>query len=127
MLDDFNVHAKSFRMAKDVYKDHPYDNLKLRLIGDRNKDGRVYNIPNVSKVASLIVGDVDTTSPRDIIMENRPGKLQRINELQDGYRHDVSHRDRMLPRNLKRNRFTIREWFCFRLQTRHCEALTLLR
>jgi len=37
MLDDLNVHAKSFRMARDGYKDHPYDDLKLRLIVDRKK------------------------------------------------------------------------------------------
>ena len=143
MLDDFNVHAKSFKMARDVYKDHSYDNLKLRLIAYRNKDGRVYNIPNVSKVAALIVGDVDNASPKDIIMEKRSGKLQRINELhtsylghkypllfpynEDGNRHDVNHRERMLPRNIKRNHLTIREWFCFRIQIRHCEASTLLR
>jgi len=126
-------------MTMDEYKDHSYDDLKLRVIVDRNKDGRVYNIPNMSKVATLIVGDVDTTSPRDIIMENRSRKVQKINELltsylgyqyplllpygEDGYKHDVSHCDRMLPRNLKRNRLTIKERFCFRIQTRHCEAL----
>jgi len=143
MLDDFNVPAKSFRIAKDVYKEHPYDNLKLRLIANRNKDGKVYNIPNVSEVVALIVGDVDTTSPIYIIMENRSGKLQRINELhtsylgyqypllfpygEDGYRHDISHRDRMLPKNVKRNCLTIRDWFCFRIQIRDNEASTLLR
>jgi len=109
MLDAHNVHTKSFRMAKDRYKDQPYQDLKLRLISDRAKDGRIYNIPKVSEVAALIVGDVDTTSPRDIILENRSGKLQRINELhpsylgyqypllfpygEDGYREDVAHRD----------------------------------
>jgi len=141
MLDEFNVHAKSFRMARDRYRNQPFDDLKLRLIADRTKDGRIYNVPNVSEVAALIVGDVDTASGRDIIMEKQSGKLQRINELhtsylgfqypllfpygEDGYRHDVNHRDRP-GINQKRNRLTIREWFCFRLQTRHSEALTLV-
>ena len=86
------------------------------------------------------VGDVDTASPRDIIMESRTGKLQRINELhtsylgyqypllfpygEDGYRHDISHCDSLA---LKRNRLTIREWFCFRIQTRQCEPMTILK
>ena len=141
MLNEFNVHAKSFRMARDRYRNQPFDDLKLRLIADRTKDGRIYNVPNVSEVAALIVGDVDTASGRDIIMEKQSGKLQRINELhtsyigfqypllfpyrEDGYRHDVNHRDRPGIKQ-KRNRLTIREWYCFRLQTRHSEALTLV-
>ena len=98
----------------------------MRLIADRTKDGWIYNVPNVSEVTALIVGNVDTTSGRDIIMEKQSGKLQRINELhtsylgfqygllfpygENGYRHDVNHRDR--PRvNQKRNRLTIRSDF----------------
>jgi len=122
MLDKYNVHAKSFRMARDRYAEQSYPDLKLRLIADRKKDGRIYNIPTVSEVVSLIVGDVDTASPRDIIMESRIEKLQSINELhtsylgyqypllfpygEDGYRHDISHRDSLA---LKRNQLTIRE------------------
>jgi len=143
MLDTHNVHAKSFRMARDRYKHKPFDDLKLRLIADRTKDGRIYNIPTVAEVAALIVGDVDSASPRDIIMENRSGKLQRINELhtsylgfqypllfpygEDGYRQDVIHRETLPSRASKRNRLTIREWFCFRIQTRQIEASTILR
>jgi len=142
MLDEFNVHAKCFRMIRHKYRDQPFDDLKFRLIADRTKDGRIYNVPNVSEVVALIVGDVDIASRRDIIMEKQSGKLQRINELQtsylgfqypllfpygeDNYRHGVNHRQK--PRfNNKRNRLTIREWFCFRLQTRKYEAQTLLR
>jgi len=100
-------------------------------------------MPTVSEVAALIVGDVDSASPRDIIMENKSGKLQRINELhtsylgfqypllfpygEDGYRHDVTHRDVTTSNSKKRNRLTIREWFCFRIQTRELEAQTILR
>ena len=92
--------------------------MELRLIANRTKDGRIYNTPNVSEVAVLIVGDVDTASPRDITMENRSGRLQRINELhtsylgfqypllfpyaKDGYRHDLRHRDITIGNNTKR-------------------------
>jgi len=143
MLDEFNVHAKSFRVARDRYREQQFHDLKLRLIAERTKDGRIYNMPTVSEVAALIVGDVDSASPRDIIMENKSGKLQRINELhtsylgfqypllfpygEDGYRHDVTHRDVTTSNSKKRNRLTIREWFCFRIQTRELEAQTILR
>jgi len=72
------------------------------------------------------------------IIENKNGRLQRINELhtsylgfqypllfpygEDGYRHDVSHRDITIGNNTKRNWLTIREWFYFRIQTRQKEA-----
>jgi len=39
MLDKYNVHAKSFRMARDRYAKQPFHDLKLRLIVDRQKDG----------------------------------------------------------------------------------------
>ena len=140
MLDKYNVHCKYFRMARDRYAEQPFHDLKLRLIADRQKDGRIYNMPMVLEVVALIVGDVDNASPRDIIMESKTGKLQRINELhtsylgyqypllfpygEDGYRHDISHCDSLAS---KCNRLTIREWFCFRIQTRDCKAMAILR
>ena len=71
MLDEYNVHAKSFRMARDRLVDSQVDNVKLRLIAAREKDGRTYNLPNVSKVAALIIGDFDPDSRRDIIVETQ--------------------------------------------------------
>jgi hypothetical protein len=59
MLDEHNVHAKTFRMARDILKANPVQNLKLKLIAERRSDGRIYNQPTVSEVAALIVGDVD--------------------------------------------------------------------
>ncbi|CAH9127450.1 unnamed protein product, partial [Cuscuta epithymum] len=130
MLHQYNVHAKSFRMAKERLQDAPVRDLRLKLISDRVSDGRVYNLPTVSEVAALIVGDVNTSSKRDIIMETRSRTLQRISELhtsylsyqypllfpygEDGYRHDVLHRDTGNSNSSKRNRLTIREWLCFR-------------
>ena len=56
-------------MAKERLKTELVHDLKLVLISNKNKDGRIYSIPSVSKVVALIVGDVDTGSKRDIIME----------------------------------------------------------
>jgi len=76
MLDKHNVHAKSFRMARDRLANSDVDNVTLRLISTREKDGRTYNVPIVSEVAALIVGDFNPNSRRDIILETQNGQLQ---------------------------------------------------
>ena len=44
--------------------------FKLCLLGSRQTDGRIYNIPSASKVAALLVGDFDESfQVRDIIVE----------------------------------------------------------
>ncbi|KAG5068215.1 hypothetical protein JHK85_000592 [Glycine max] len=88
-------------------------------------DGRIYNLLTVSEVTTLI-------------------GLQRINEIhgnylglglqypilfpygEDGYMSDVQHRSMDESQQRKRNRVTLREFLCFRLQTRKNEAQTLL-
>lgn len=142
MLDQHNAHAKAFRMARDRLKDANVPDLKLKLISTRQTDGRIYNIPTVSEVSALIVGDVDSAERRDIILQTREGNLQRIDELhasylsyqypllfpfaEDGYRHDVTHREDPCMHNKKRNRVTVREWIAFRLQQRKNEPPTIL-
>lgn len=143
MLDQYNLHAKAFRMARDRLKHGPVPDLKLRLISERSTDGRIYNLPTVSEVAALIVGDVDYASKRDIIMQTQSGHLERIDELhtsylgyqyplifpygEDGYRDDVLHRARGTGAKVTiRNRLTMREWLSFRIQTRNFEAQTLM-
>ncbi|KAH0773449.1 hypothetical protein KY290_010586 [Solanum tuberosum] len=104
MLDKHNVLARSFRMVRDRFQAEQSTNVKLRLIGRRGSDGRRYNLPSVSEVAALVVGDFEpTNTDRDIIIESQNG--QRINELnaaylglqyplllpygEDGYREDI--------------------------------------
>ncbi|XP_075096389.1 uncharacterized protein LOC107763668 [Nicotiana tabacum] len=86
MLDDNNVLAKSFKMVRDQFQTDGTSNVRLRLIGKRGSDGRRYNLPTVSEVVSLIVGDFEQTrSDKDIIVESQSGQLQRINELNAAY------------------------------------------
>ncbi|KAI5431135.1 hypothetical protein KIW84_035336 [Lathyrus oleraceus] len=82
MLYEHNVHAQSFRMARD----------------------------RLCEEAALIVGDVDTAEKRDIIVQKQCGELQRIDEYhtsylgyqypllfpygEDGYRPNVRHHDK---------------------------------
>ena len=83
-------------------------NLELRLISYRTTDERIYNQSTISEVAALIIGDVDTSEMKDIIMQEKRGKLQRTNELhasyvayryplicmyvEDGYKLNIVHR-----------------------------------
>ena len=79
MLDEHNVLAKSFRYARDKYKEGDCLEIKLKLIRKRNTDGRRYNLPSVSEVAVLIIGDIDDSMvDRDIIIETQSRLLQRI-------------------------------------------------
>ena len=57
MFDEYNVFAKSFRMAKERYDNFHTKNLNLQLIAYRTKDGRIYNLPTILEVAVVIFGD----------------------------------------------------------------------
>ena len=61
------------------------DNIKLKLIANREKDGCTYNVPTIPEVAALIVDDFDANSKRYIIIETQHGQLQRIHELHFSY------------------------------------------
>ncbi|CAK8577428.1 unnamed protein product [Lathyrus sativus] len=85
MLDDCNVHAKAFRMSRDILKANSFLELKLKLIAARPEDGRVYNRPSIFEVVVLIVGDIDVGSHREIIIQACDGNLQRVEELHSSY------------------------------------------
>jgi len=68
MLDEHNTHAKSFRMPKDRLTHNEMHDIKLSLIANRQKDGRIYNVPTVLEIVALFSNDVDTCSGRDIIL-----------------------------------------------------------
>ncbi|CAN7111832.1 unnamed protein product, partial [Brassica rapa subsp. narinosa] len=87
MLRDSNVHVQTFRNAMDRFNDESEcEDVKLVLIHNRQKDGRVYNLPTSSEVAALVPGDFQLhMDKRDIILEKYSGKLKRINELHPCY------------------------------------------
>jgi hypothetical protein len=49
MLDEHNVHAKGFRMARDLLKDGELHDLKLKLIAERKSDGEMKGKGNVKR------------------------------------------------------------------------------
>jgi hypothetical protein len=142
MLDEVNVHAKSFRMARDTLRSNVVQDFKLKLISERTSDGRIYNEPTVSEVAALIVGDIDSGTHRDIILHRKSGSLKRVNEFhpsylsyqyplifpygEDGYRIGIllKYKHEVVP--TKRNRLTVKKWLSYRIQSRKNQPRTLL-
>ncbi|KAL7592216.1 hypothetical protein Lser_V15G33892 [Lactuca serriola] len=133
MLDSNNTLVKSYMMVRDSLHENPGANLKLRLIGKREQDGRTYNLPTSSEVVALIVGDIrDSIEKRDIIVETSSGLLKRISELHpsslalrypllfpygdDGYRVGILHRGITSSSNNKHPTCTMREFFAYRIQ-----------
>jgi len=116
--------------------------LDWKLISDRKTNGRVYNKPTASEVDALIVGDIDSASQRDIILQGQSGDLQWIDEFhgsylglqypllfpygEDGYRPGILLRYKNDTVVTEKNRLTIKKWFSFRLQSRKYEAMTFL-
>ncbi|GJT54627.1 putative helitron helicase-like domain-containing protein [Tanacetum coccineum] len=106
ILDAENPLVKDFRMIGDRIGANNTENVKLKLVEKREKDGRKYNLPTASEVAAIVIGDLDDSGrTRDIILQTKEGKWNRINELHplylplqypllfpyadDGYRTDI--------------------------------------
>ena len=143
LFDGVNPLVQKYRMARDRFQMNEDINIRLKLIGKRDKDGRTYNLPTANEVAALIVGDIDGFSDkRDIVLEKNSRRLQRISELhpsylalqypllfpyaEDGYRTDIYHRDVENEDESGHIKLTIREFFAYRLQTRVGEVSLLL-
>ncbi|PWA77061.1 hypothetical protein CTI12_AA225810 [Artemisia annua] len=116
VLDSSSDLVQTFRRARDRYNEDSEQNIKIRLIAKRGKDGRNYNLPTSNEVAGLIVGDFDTCiEDRDIVIEK--------------YREGIPHRRKAIGRPgrlpnsvpLKEksdNTVTMREWFAFQIMDR---------
>lgn len=142
MLDHHNHYAQKFRMARDKLHSAAVPDLKMKLISQRQTDGRLYNLPTTTEVAALIVGDEHSADKRDIIIEKQSGLLKRIHELhpaylplqypllypkgEDGYRLNIPHKDHANIHAAKRKQVTLREYFSYHLQSRTDEAQTIL-
>ncbi|KAL6536440.1 hypothetical protein OROGR_013012 [Orobanche gracilis] len=130
-------------MARDKIQQCSEANVKLKLIGRRDKDGRMYNLPTASEVAALVVGDFDDgLGNRDIIVEEKTGYLKRINELhasylglqyplifpyeEDGYREDISLSITTSTAQNKRKHVSTRQFFAYRFHDRDGEECAIL-
>nr|KYP72056.1 hypothetical protein KK1_011343 [Cajanus cajan] len=128
MLDSHNPYVQTYRMLQDRLKESNACNLKLRIIGKRGKDGRRYNLPITSEVASLVVGDFDVgNGEKDIILETQQGYLQQIFVVsyaylplhyplmfprgEDGYSDDIPLNEATIDTSKKREKVSMREFF----------------
>ncbi|KAK6925776.1 Helitron helicase-like domain [Dillenia turbinata] len=129
-------------MARDRFKDQNVSFLRLHLFGDRQSQ-RQYAKPSSSEVAALIEGDFgnnDTT--RDIIVEHKTNRLQRISELhplymamqypllfpygEEGYHPEIHYYVNLGTRKTKREFVAMREFYSYTIQQRDNEGKTLL-
>ncbi|KAL3038294.1 hypothetical protein AAZX31_01G123700 [Glycine max] len=128
MLDHHNHYAQRFRMARDKLHSAAVPDLKMKLISQRQTDGRLYNLPTTTEVSALIVGDEHSADKRDIIIEKQSGLLKRIHELhpaylplqypllypkgEDGYRLNIPHKDHANIHAAKRKQQWIVDEYC---------------
>nr|GEV99451.1 retrotransposon-like protein [Tanacetum cinerariifolium] len=70
VLDTSSDLVKTFSRAHDRYNEDSEQNIRIKLVAKRGRDGQTYNLPTSNEVAGLIVGDFDTCiEQRDIVIE----------------------------------------------------------
>ncbi|XP_022004510.1 uncharacterized protein LOC110902078 [Helianthus annuus] len=73
-------------MVRDCFKENDWQDVRLKLIGTKDKDGRIFNLPTAEEITALIIGDFDGAfDKRDIIVQSKSAGLQRISELHPSY------------------------------------------
>jgi hypothetical protein len=145
VLDEHNKLVKSFRMVRDYIQPSENVRVSLRLFRNRDRDPRVYNMPELDEVAALIVGDIgDEGDGRDIVVRERDGYLQRLHETHAKYiplqypllfPYGEDQYQEKIPLNRltnssskkKRKRVSLRSFIAFRIQERSNEDSTIFR
>ncbi|KAF8048698.1 hypothetical protein N665_2430s0003 [Sinapis alba] len=145
VLDDVNPYVQKFRSARERFEGQRENQpFHMRIVSNREKDGRTYDTPTASEVAALIPGDFNIDmDKRDIVLqEKQTGWLKRISEIhpsylalqypliftygEDGFRLGIKKRSTPATEKLKRDHISMRQWFAYRLQERDGECHTLL-
>ncbi|GFQ02664.1 hypothetical protein PHJA_002410300 [Phtheirospermum japonicum] len=144
MLNESNEIVKAFRMARDIYEEGQTTTLRLRLLSARERNDKNYAPPSGSEIAALIVGDIGYgNGDRDVIVEHRTEGLKRISILhplympmqypllfshgEDGYVPGIPFVSSPVKENIKRKTVSMREYYAYKIQTRHVLQNTLLR
>ena len=142
MFDELNNLVKIFCMSRYHFIQHDIHCLRLRLIGSRTTDGREFNLPTCSEIATIIVGDIGVDNAyHDIIVELKGGK-HRIYELhpsymalqypllfpygEDGFMLGILCKNIDEIRSDTNDFVTMREYYAFRLQECNGEGHTLI-
>ncbi|CAN6826533.1 unnamed protein product, partial [Brassica oleracea] len=129
--------------AKERFRMNPGETFHMRIVSRSDKDGRTYNMPTASEVAALIPGDFNLgMDKRDIVLQNKSGRLRRIDEIhisylalqypllfvygEDGFRVGIKMGVTEASKKLKKNTISMRQFFAFRIQERENESHALL-
>lgn len=140
MLDDNNILAKTFRMARDRFQEGDYHDYTLRILGKRNG---THNLPSASEVAALVVRDPTGESEgRDIVVEYKNMEPQRISEIhpkfmsmqypllfpygEDGFKLEIPYKKTKGGAN-SRKYVTLLDYYAFYLQQHPDQGMLLLK
>jgi len=141
MLDENNVLAQSFRMAKERFKNLDYHDYTLKLIADRNRNG-THGLPGADEVAALVIKDpTDEAKGRDIIIEYKDMGPKRISEIhpkfmslqypllfpygEDGFNIKIPYQQKD-GITYKRNKVSMLEFHAYYLHHRPNQSMSLL-
>ena len=139
MLDDNNILAKTFRMARDRFEEGDYHDYTLRILGKRNG---THNLPSASEIAALVVRDpTEECEGRDIVVEYKDMVPQRISEIHpkfmsmqypllfpygdDGFKLEIPCK-RTKEGAKSRKYVTLLEYYAYYLQQRPDKGMSLL-
>uniref|UniRef100_A0A0D3BIS7 ATP-dependent DNA helicase n=1 Tax=Brassica oleracea var. oleracea TaxID=109376 RepID=A0A0D3BIS7_BRAOL len=141
MIDENNCLAKLFRRARDYYEGSGQE-FNIRLLSDK-WNGKEYDLPSMSEVAGLIVGDMSSTiGVRDIVVQFQSDTLQQKRDdhplymslqypLLFPYGEYGFHPE--IPLHLEtgtsrtRQFLTIRQYYAAQIQTRLNQGMTLVK
>ncbi|PWA96458.1 PIF1 DNA helicase/replication protein A1-like protein [Artemisia annua] len=116
ILDESSDLVKTFRRARDRYTENNEQNIRIKLVAKRGKNGRQYNLPTANEVAGLIVGDLDCCAKdRDIVIEKLGEGIPHIKKAGKQATRNTSEEngDEKIDKTV-----SMREWFAYQIQDR---------
>ena len=86
MLHQYNPYIKTFLTARERLNQNANISLRLKMVDLPHYDSRRYNRPTVNEIAVIMVGSgEEATVGRDIVLQARSNRLQRIRETHSSY------------------------------------------
>jgi hypothetical protein len=86
MLHQYNPYIQTFLTARERLAQNPNIALRIKLVDLPHYDSRRYNRPTANEIAVIMVGTGnEPTAGRDLILQARSNRLQRIRETHSSY------------------------------------------
>lgn len=142
MLHRDNALVDIYQQIRDRFKESDIVPAKIRLVANRETDGRETNIPtNAFEFAGLVANN-NLNEGRDILIQTKGGHFHRVSVLhpcfmslqypllfpfgEDGYRIDILYAGVSSRSKNGRDCVSIRAYYCYRLQYRAREGHSLI-